>query len=78
MIMAYLFCSHIYSPGIKIQQDKYQKCQNMKSCERRANYSHHLTDGKAESMTGQQVKQGSVRTKEEVNWCISSAFHLII
>lgn len=41
IITAYnLFCSHIYSQGIKIQSAKYQECQNMKSCERQTNYSH--------------------------------------
>lgn len=57
IITAYnLFCSHIYSQGIKIQSAKYQECQNMKSCERQANYSHQLTDGKTETMADQQVQ----------------------
>lgn len=59
---ANLFCSHIYPPATKIQQD--QECQTLKSCERQANYRLSLTDGRAEPKTGHQEKQGSETGRE--------------
>lgn len=72
-----LFCSHIYSLGIKIQQGKDQECQMLKSCERRANYRQHLTDGKAETRTGHQEKQDSVTSRENLDQRFLSIFLLI-